>query len=138
MCGTDDCGSPVRYGKDNGGVCHNHYSHNGAHSACRDTGWNGPGPEWHLVGPDYFKHCIRNYFLWVLSSYYEEDEGIGTAADMLWLDSLAVPDESLINKIPDYKIGKNDTKSCRKYKEYQRINHLHNVGFCERIEPSMM
>ena len=24
---------------------------------------------------------------------------------MLWLDSLAVPDESLINKIPDYKIG---------------------------------
>ncbi|BFL18668.1 hypothetical protein K190097F3_41690 [Enterocloster clostridioformis] len=90
------------------------------------------------MGPDYFKHCKRNYFLWVLSSYYEEDEGIGTAADMLWLDSLAVPDESLINKIPDYKIGKNDTKSCRKYKEYQRINHLHNVGFCERIEPSMM
>lgn len=73
------------------------------------------GLKWHLVGPDYFKHCKRNYFLWVLSSYYEEDEGIGAAADMLWLDSLAVPDESLINKIPDYKIGK------------MILNHVENI-----------
>ena len=46
-------------------------------TACRDSGRNSHGTERHLVGTDYFKYCKRNHFLCVLSSYHEEDEGIG-------------------------------------------------------------
>ena len=46
--------------------------------------------------------------------------------------------EFLIGRILGDKINKKDAILYWKYGKHETRNHLHNVGFCERIEPSMM